>query len=74
MKNNAFVITSVITTLIPGCTDGDVRLTGGSSGREGTVEVCSDKMWGLVSGVGWGEENARVVCKQLHFQAEGEFK
>ena len=36
------------------------------------MEVCLDKTWGLVSGLGWGEEDARVVCRQLGFQAEGE--
>ena len=71
MKNNALKCDN---PLIPGCTDGYVRLTEGSSRREGTVKVCSDRMWGLVSGLGCGEENARVVCKQLHIQAEGEFK
>ena len=62
----------MITILDAGCTDGDVRLTGGSSEAEGTVEVCLNKTWGLVSGLGWGEEDARVVCRQLRFQAEGE--
>ena len=64
--------TEIISCIVVGCRDGDVRLTGGSSEEEGTVEVCSKKTWGMVSGLGWGEEDARVVCRQLRFQAEGE--
>ena len=58
--------------LVAGCRDGDIRLTGGSSEREGTVEVCSDQTWGMVSGLGWGEKDARVVCRQMQFQVVGE--
>ena len=52
-------------------TDGEVRLVGGSNETEGTVEVCYNKTWGMVSGLGWGEEDARVTCRQLHFSVEG---
>ena len=65
-------INSNYCSIVTGCRDGDVRLTGGSSEGEGTVEVCFKKTWGMVSGLGWGEEDARVVCRQLRFQAEGE--
>ena len=54
-----------------GCTDGEVRLVGGSNETEGTVEVCHNKTWGMVSGLGWGEEDARVTCRQLQFSVEG---
>ena len=59
------------TSISTGCTDGEVRLVGGSSETEGTVEVCHNKTWGIVSGLGWGEEDARVTCRQLHFSVEG---
>ena len=48
-----------------------MRLIGGSSGNEGTVEVCHNKTWGMVSGLGWGEEDARVTCRQLKFLVDG---
>ena len=48
-----------------------MRLIGGSSETEGTVEVCHNKTWGMVSGLGWGEEDARVTCRQLKFSIEG---
>ena len=48
-----------------------MRLIGGSSEAEGTVEVCHNKTWGMVSGLGWGEEDARVTCGQLHLPVKG---
>ena len=54
-----------------GCTDGDIRLTGGGSETEGTVEICHNQTWGMVSGLGWGEEDARVTCRQLQLPVEG---
>ena len=56
---------------VAGCRNGDVRLTGGSSVGEGTVEVCSDRTWGMVSGLGWSEKDARVVCRQLGLASLG---
>ena len=57
--------------LSTGCTDGEVRLSGGSSETEGTVEVCHNRTWGMVSGLGWGEEDARVICRQLQLPVKG---
>ena len=48
-----------------------MRLFGGSTETEGTVEVCHNKTWGMVSGLGWGEEDARVTCRQLQLPVEG---
>ena len=62
---------AIVTCLSTGCTDGEVRLVGGSSETEGTVEVCHNKTWGMVSGLGWGEEDARVTCRQLQLPVEG---
>ena len=56
-----------------GCTDGDIRLTGGGSETEGTVEICHDQTWGMVSGLGWGEEDARVTCRQLQLPEDGDY-
>ena len=53
------------------CTDGEVHLVGGSNETEGTVEVCHNKIWGMVSGLGWKERDARVTCRQLQFSEEG---
>ena len=53
------------------CEDGEVRLVGGASDSEGTVEVCADKLWGLVAETGWSLTDAQVVCRQLGFPIDG---
>ena len=50
-----------------GCTDGDVRLWGGQSEREGEVQVCKDGVWGYICSDTWNDVNAKTVCKQLQF-------
>ena len=38
---------------------------GGGFENEGTVEVCFNNLWGLISDVGWTDADAKVVCNQL---------
>ena len=54
------------------CSNGDVRLTGGESDSDGTVEVCYNNIWGLIHVSGWGESDASVVCRQLGFLGPSE--
>ena len=49
------------------CTNGDVRLVGGPIENEGTVEVCYNRLWGLVADSGWTAADSRVVCNQLGY-------
>ena len=58
---------------LTGCTNGDVRLVGGGFENEGTVEVCFDNLWGLISDVGWNEADAKVVCRKLGHEEGSEF-
>ena len=53
------------------CTNGQLRLIGGSSENEGRVEICYENQWGTVCNNGWNAEDARVVCRQLGFQTLG---
>ena len=55
-----------------GCENGDVRLLGGGFENEGTVEVCLNNLWGLVSDEGWTDADARVVCNQLGYTGGSE--
>ena len=49
------------------CNDGDIRLVGGASKYEGTIEICFGNLWGLIAETGWGDHDAQVVCRQLGY-------
>ena len=53
------------------CTDGNVRLVGGSDSREGRVEVCANDIWGTVCDFDWDATDADVVCRQLELSDSG---
>ena len=53
------------------CSDGDVRLMGGSNVREGRVEVCLNRVWGTVCSEQFSDSDARVVCSQMNFERDG---
>ncbi|XP_056016605.1 deleted in malignant brain tumors 1 protein-like isoform X1 [Ostrea edulis] len=44
-----------------------VRLMGGSSGREGRVEVYINNQWSTVSDTNWDQNEAQVVCESLGY-------
>ena len=53
-----------------GCTEGDIRLIGGSN-LEGHVEICLRNEWGTVCSQMWNNTDAAVVCKQLGLTSSG---
>ena len=53
------------------CSDGEIRLVGSEWNYEGTVEVCYDYIWGLISDSRWSKQDAEVVCRQLGYQVNG---
>ena len=54
------------------CTDGDIRLVGGTTVNEGRVEICFSNVWGTVCDDFWGYPEAAVVCGQLRYGVVGE--
>lgn len=55
------------TVVVSNCTDGELRLVDGSGPHEGRVEVCVNQVWGTICSIGWSNEDANVVCKQLGY-------
>ena len=53
------------------CSNGELRLRGGSTPNQGRVEVCINNVWGSVCHYGWGIADGNVVCKQLGYQRFG---
>lgn len=53
--------------VVSNCTDGELRLVDGSGPHEGRVEVCVNQVWGTICSIGWSNEDANVVCKQLGY-------
>ena len=45
-----------------------MRLIGGQNDAEGTVEICSNNVWGFVCDSTWDYNDAAVVCTQLGYQ------
>ena len=58
------------TTYIAQCEVGSVRLTGGPNEFEGRVELCLDGSWGQVCVMGWTNDDAEVVCRQLGYSTD----
>ena len=53
------------------CEYGELRLVGGSSNKEGRVEICIGGVWGTICDDNYDRPDARVICRQLGFGDEG---
>ena len=53
------------------CTDGEMRLMGGTNEYEGRVEVCVNNAWGTVCSGSWSSTDAKVVCRSIGALALG---
>ena len=71
-----FVIIDYICPLAHGssysnCSDGDLKLIGGTTEYEGTVLLCINNAWGTVCDYNWGYNDAQVVCDALGYMSPG---
>ena len=54
------------------CTEGEIRLYGGSKPNEGILHVCTNGAWGTVClNPDWSENDAVVACRELGYSAYG---
>ena len=53
------------------CIDNNVRLVGGPTPLEGTVEICRNKVWIGICSRSQNSAFANVVCYQLGYQSSG---
>ena len=49
------------------CDGTDIRLVGGQTALDGSVEICQDELWIPVCDDSWGYREAKVVCRQLGY-------
>ena len=66
----------VLASTYSNCTDGQVRLFGGSTEYEGTVEVCLNNAWGTISyyplyNVKYMYSEAQTICNVLGYTTPG---
>ena len=54
------------------CTDGSIRLYGGSSAVDGILHVCANGAWGTVCSHSWDNAENIVACRQLGFLSYSE--
>lgn len=57
--------------IVSNCTDGEIRLYGGRTELEGTVEICYGKVWGTINDDLVINDESDVICRQLGFSGEG---
>jgi len=53
------------------CSNGDLRLRGGTTRYEGRVELCYNETWGTICDGFWSTNDANVACRQLGYADSG---
>ena len=72
VRNIVYVIKLLLNvTPSTACSNGEIRLEGGSSLYEGRVEICRNQQWGSVCDNSWTNVDATVVCRHLGYSGFG---
>ena len=48
-----------------------MRLVDGAYSHEGRVEICINGVWGTICDEEWGNNDAKVACRQLGYPESG---
>ena len=68
---NCFIILFSPCESVPFCVEDGLRLVNGLVPTEGRVEICRNSAWGTICDDLWGNDDAKVVCRQLGYETEG---
>lgn len=66
-----YVYIALATTPV-NCTHGDMKLIGGTTEYEGTLQVCVNSLWGTVCDSSWSSSDALLACSQLGYPGIGQ--
>ena len=47
-------------------------MVNGTTANQGRLEICFNGVWGTVCDDSWTNNNAKVVCRQLGYNTDGE--
>ena len=62
---------SLLLVMYTACSNGEIRLEGGSTLYEGRVEICRNQQWGTVCDNMWTNVDAIVACRHLGYSGFG---
>ena len=61
------ICVTVVILYFEDCSDGEIRLVGGTDFTQGRVEVCINRIWGTLCDQSFGSADAGVICDQLGY-------